>query len=188
MLAIIDRNSVRLRNLIEDLLTQSRIDAGRLRLNVERVLVADLVDRVQTTMRPLSVAADVKLEVHSVAKNVAVNADEPQLEQVLTNLLSNGIKFTSYGGSVTLEVQQLGDEVVLQVRDTGIGIPAAEIPDLATRFFRASNAVAGAFAGTGLGLAIVAEIVERHGGTITFDSAVGVGTTVTLRLPAASES
>jgi signal transduction histidine kinase/HAMP domain-containing protein len=188
MLAIIDRNAVRLRNLIEDLLTQSRIDAGRLRLNIERVMVHEVVERVQTTMRPLSFAADVKLQVHSVAKNVAVNADEPQLEQVLTNLLSNGIKFTPHGGSVTLEVQQFDDEVVLQVRDTGIGIPADEIPDLATRFFRASNAVAAAFAGTGLGLAIVAEIVERHGGTITFDSTEGAGTTVTVRLPAAEES
>jgi signal transduction histidine kinase len=186
MLEIIDRNALRLRNLIEDLLTQSRIDAGRLRLNIERIGVQDLVERVQKSMRPLAMAADIKLNFHSVDGLLAIEGDGPQLEQVLTNLVSNGIKFTPPGGTVTLEAHRHGAAVVITIRDTGIGIPSDEISDLSTRFFRASNAVAAAFAGTGLGLSIVAEIIERHGGTLTVDSEVNVGTTIEVRLPAAA--
>jgi len=186
MLEIIDRNALRLRNLIEDLLTQSRIDAGRLRLNIERIGVQDLVERVQKSMRPLAMAADIKLDFHSVDGLLAIEGDGPQLEQVLTNLVSNGIKFTPPGGTVTLEAHRHGAAVVITIRDTGIGIPSDEISDLSTRFFRASNAVAAAFAGTGLGLSIVAEIIERHGGTLTVDSEVNVGTTIEVRLPAAA--
>jgi two-component system phosphate regulon sensor histidine kinase PhoR len=186
MLEIIDRNALRLRNLIEDLLTQSRIDAGRLRLNIERIVVQDLLERVQKSMRPLAMAADIKLDFRSVDDSLAIDGDGPQLEQVLTNLLSNGIKFTPPGGAVTLDAHRLANAVAITIHDTGIGIPADEIPDLATRFFRASNAVAAAFGGTGLGLSIVAEIIERHGGTLTVDSEVDVGTTVDVRLPFAT--
>jgi two-component system, OmpR family, phosphate regulon sensor histidine kinase PhoR len=186
MLEIIDRNALRLRNLIEDLLTQSRIDAGRLRLNIERIGVHDLCERVQKSMRPLALAADIKLDFRAADELLAIEGDGPQLEQVLTNLVSNGIKFTPPGGTVAVEAHRLGTAVVITVRDTGMGIPADEISDLATRFFRASNAVAAAFAGTGLGLSIVAEIVERHGGTLSVDSEVDVGTTVEIRLPAAA--
>jgi signal transduction histidine kinase len=168
------------------LLTQSRIDAGRLRLNIERIGVQDLVERVQKSMRPLAMAADIKLNFHSVDGLLAIEGDGPQLEQVLTNLVSNGIKFTPPGGTVTLEAHRHGAAVVMTIRDTGIGIPSDEISDLSTRFFRASNAVAAAFAGTGLGLSIVAEIIERHGGTLTVDSEVNVGTTIEVRLPAAA--
>jgi signal transduction histidine kinase len=185
MLTIIDRNATRLRNLIEDLLTQSRIDAGRLRLELTTVELRPLLQSVLSAMAPLASASDVKLELsNSQDGGLSVQADPQQLEQVFTNLVSNALKFTPPGGSVLVVLSPAEDEgVLIEVRDTGMGIPAEEYPNLFTRFFRASNAAQAALPGTGLGLAIVQEIVHRHGGAVDIDSELGVGTTVTVWLP-----
>ena len=189
MLSIIDRNATRLRNLIEDLLTQSRIDAGRLRLELATVQLRPLLQSVLTAMAPLASASDVKLELGVSEDSLNVQADPQQLEQVFTNLISNALKFTPAGGSVlvTLEPADDDDGVLIQVRDTGMGIPPDEYPNLFTRFFRASNAAEAALPGTGLGLAIVQEIVHRHGGAVDIESELGVGTTLTVWLPAAPQ-
>lgn len=187
MLSIIDRNATRLRNLIEDLLTQSRIDAGRLRLELTTVHLRPLLQSVLTAMAPLASASDVKLELGACEDTLSLQADPQQLEQVFTNLISNALKFTPAGGSVLVTLAPADDEdgVVIQVRDTGMGIPPDEYPNLFTRFFRASNAAEAALPGTGLGLAIVQEIVHRHGGTVDIESELGVGTTLTVWLPGA---
>ncbi|MDQ1722915.1 MAG: two-component system, OmpR family, phosphate regulon sensor histidine kinase PhoR, partial [Pseudonocardiales bacterium] len=184
MLSVIDRNATRLRNLIEDLLTQSRIDAGRLRLELTTVQLRPLLHSVLTAMAPLASASDVKLELGPSDDNLSVQADPQQLEQVFTNLISNALKFTPAGGSVLLTLAPADDGVLIEVRDTGMGVPPDDYPNLFTRFFRASNAAEAALPGTGLGLAIVQEIVHRHGGAVDIDSELGVGTTVTVWLPA----
>lgn len=189
MLNIIDRNATRLRNLIEDLLTQSRIDAGRLRLELTTVRLRPLLQSVMTAMAPLASASDVKLELGASEETLSVQADPQQLEQVFTNLISNALKFTPAGGSVLVTLTPADDDdgVLIQVRDTGMGIPPDEYPNLFTRFFRASNAAEAALPGTGLGLAIVQEIVHRHGGAVDIESELGVGTTLTVWLPAAPQ-
>ena len=188
MLGIIDRNATRLRNLIEDLLTQSRIDAGRLRLELARVQLRPLLQSVLGAMAPLASASDVKLELSSSQDDLSVQADPQQLEQVFTNLVSNALKFTPPGGSVLVMLTPAEDDgVLIEVRDTGMGIPPDEYPNLFTRFFRASNAAEAALPGTGLGLAIVQEIVHRHGGAVDIDSELGAGTTVTVWLPATQD-
>ncbi|MEO6501702.1 MAG: ATP-binding protein [Jatrophihabitantaceae bacterium] len=189
MLSIIDRNATRLRNLIEDLLTQSRIDAGRLRLELAMVRLRPLLQSVLTAMAPLASASDVKLELGACEDELSVQADPQQLEQVFTNLISNALKFTPAGGSVLVTLAPADDDdgVLIQVRDTGMGIPPDEYPNLFTRFFRASNAAEAALPGTGLGLAIVQEIVHRHGGAVDIESELGVGTTLTVWLPAAPQ-
>jgi len=189
MLSIIDRNATRLRNLIEDLLTQSRIDAGRLRLELGLVQLRSLLQSVLTAMAPLASASDVKLELTSSDDDLSVQADTQQLEQVFTNLISNALKFTPAGGSVLITLSPADDDdgVLIEVRDTGMGIPPGESPNLFTRFFRASNAAEAALPGTGLGLAIVQEIVHRHGGAVDIDSELGVGTTVTVWLPSSQQ-
>ncbi|UQX89559.1 ATP-binding protein [Jatrophihabitans telluris] len=186
MLDVIDRNATRLRNLIEDLLTQSRIDAGRLRLELGRVDVVAALQTVRTALLPLASAGVVT--VHAVEADrhpLPVDADIHQLEQVFTNLLSNAIKFSPPGSEVTVSCgpDPEGTGVFVQVRDTGIGIPEAEFDRLFSRFFRASNAAAAALPGTGLGLSIVDEIVRRHGGAIEAESKEGVGTIFTVWLP-----
>lgn len=185
MLAVIDRNATRLRNLIEDLLTQSRIDAGRLRLDVTTVDVGAVLNAVYTSMLPLAASSYVKLKLASPPQDdLSIEADPQQLEQVFTNLLSNAIKFTPSGGLVSIDIELDGSEgVLVQVCDSGMGIPEAEFGKLFTRFFRASNASAAALPGTGLGLAIVQEIVHRHSGMIDVESQVGVGSTFSVWLP-----
>ncbi|HEX8092961.1 ATP-binding protein [Jatrophihabitans sp.] len=188
MLTIIDRNATRLRNLIEDLLTQSRIDAGRLRLELTTVELRPLLQSVLSAMAPLASASDVKLELVSSQEGLNVQADPQQLEQVFTNLVSNALKFTPSGGSVLVTLSPAEDGgVLIEVRDTGMGIPPEDYPNLFTRFFRASNAAEAALPGTGLGLAIVQEIVHRHGGAVDIDSELGVGTSVTVWLPPTSQ-
>jgi two-component system phosphate regulon sensor histidine kinase PhoR len=185
MLSIIDRNATRLRNLIEDLLTQSRIDAGRLRLELATVELRPLLQSVLSAMAPLASASDVKLELTSSQESLGVRADSQQLEQVFTNLISNALKFTPPGGSVLVTLSRTEDDgALIEIRDTGMGIPPEEYPNLFTRFFRASNATEAALPGTGLGLAIVQEIVHRHGGAVDIDSELDIGTTVTVWLPA----
>jgi two-component system, OmpR family, phosphate regulon sensor histidine kinase PhoR len=104
---------------------------------------------------------------------------------VVDNLVSNGIKFTPKGGTVNVRVIGAGDHAVLEVSDSGIGIPDAEQAALFERFFRTSNAVERRIPGTGLGLYIVKSLVEAHGGVITLRSAAGEGTTFRVELPAA---
>jgi signal transduction histidine kinase len=109
-----------------------------------------------------------------------------RLAQVLDNLVSNAIKFTNEGGSVTVSVDAGDDGARIVVSDTGIGIPAEEQGQVFSRFFRSSTATRGAIPGTGLGLAISRALVEQHGGTIALTSREGEGTTVTVSLPAAA--
>ena len=115
-------------------------------------------------------------------------ADEVQLQQVFTNLVSNAIKFTPGGGQIDVVSGTQADAdgtrwATISVSDTGMGISSDEIAHIFTRFYRASNAMSGAVPGTGLGLAITQDIVQRHGGRIDVTSELGVGTTVTVKLP-----
>ncbi|MCW2521721.1 MAG: multi-sensor signal transduction histidine kinase [Frankiales bacterium] len=194
-LSIIDRNAVRLRNLIEDLLTQSRIDAGRLRLDIASVALGSLLGDVRASLLPMATSASVTVKppVGPYSPHMrddgpvgpVIQGDPHQLEQVFTNLLSNAIKFSRPGGTVSLNYgcDEDGDGVFIQVADTGIGIPEHDIARLFDRFFRASNATAAALPGTGLGLAIVREIVHRHGGAVDAESTLDAGTTLTVWLP-----
>jgi two-component system sensor histidine kinase BaeS len=112
-----------------------------------------------------------------------VVADERWLHQVVTNLLGNALKFTPADGLVTVRTRQDGADAVLTVSDTGVGIPASELPHVFERFWR-GQAAAGT-SGSGIGLAIAAELARAHGGTLTAASQPGKGTTLTLRLPRA---
>jgi two-component system phosphate regulon sensor histidine kinase PhoR len=184
MLTVIDRNATRLRNLIEDLLTQSRIDAGRLRLELTTVEVGSVLRTVHEAMLPLAAANHIELNLEA-SSDLKVEGDPVQLEQVFTNLIGNACKFTPPGGQVRVELAADEDDgVLVLVSDTGMGIPGQDIGNLFTRFFRASNATAAALPGTGLGLAIVREIVQRHGGSIDVESELGGGSTFSVWLPA----
>ncbi|EXG80941.1 ATP-binding protein [Cryptosporangium arvum] len=183
-LRVVERNAERLRELVGDLLTLSRIGSGNLEMTATRVEVTSLLDGVREVFGPVAAGAGVTLETDR-GDGLAVVGDDRQLERVLHNVVGNAVKFTPAGGSVRVRVR--GDEarVSFEVADTGMGIPAADQDRLFQPFQRASNAVASAVQGTGLGLAIARSIVERHGGEVTLRSAVGQGTTVTIALPRA---
>jgi signal transduction histidine kinase len=187
MLSIIDRNARRLLSLVEDLLLLSKMDSKTLERKVETVDLAELCDGAAVVLEPSLRVAEVTI-VTELERPLRVDGDRSQLERVLFNLLSNAIKFSHRGHSVTIGGRVEAGEVVLTVRDTGIGVPADEMPKLFTRFFRSAADEAHSIPGTGLGLSVVREIVENHGGQVTMDSTQGEGSTVTVTLPSSDRS
>ncbi len=192
MVDVISRNAERLRRLIEDMLTVSHQDSSG-DLQLSRVNVGPLLRLVVSTLQPLADSRSLSLTVMHAPETMAVQADEAKLEQVFANIISNAIKFTPDGGHVAVSSgitsePDLVPSVVVRVEDTGVGIPETEIEQVFTRFFRASNASTAAIPGSGLGLAIAHDIVERHSGRLDVESALGVGTTVSVRLPLDTES
>ncbi|MFC4062836.1 ATP-binding protein [Planomonospora corallina] len=180
---VIDRMSAHLQQLVDDLLDLARLDAGRIAIDPRPLSLTRLVRQAVDDHRPEAEAGKLTVEV-DLARHLGVHADPVRLRQVLDNLLSNAIKYTPEGGSVTVTAHHDGGEVVIDVADTGIGIPAEQYPKLFTRFFRASTAQEAGTKGTGLGLAITRAIVDAHGGGITATPREGGGTVFTVRLPA----
>jgi len=182
MLGIIERNAARLRGLIEDILVLNRIESGGLIRGTTEVSLRGLTLHTAEELKPLADKAGVQLRVHVDEDHGSVIGDRTQLQRALVNILSNAIKFTPGGGTVTLACHtDPAGEIVITCQDTGIGIPKPDLEHLFTRFFRASNATGMAIPGTGLGLAIVAAIVEVNHGRLALDSTEGKGTTITLR-------
>ncbi len=186
MLRVVSRNVERLQALIEDLLTLSRVESQAFRTTFD---VLDLNQLVSDAVHDLAASAQLRgVTVREAvpSRPTVMRGDASQLSRALLNLLSNAIKFSPDGGHVTVEVRRDGADAVVEVVDRGIGIPAADMANLATRFFRASNAVDAEITGTGLGLRIVNTIVENHGGRLEVESVEGEGTTARIVLPLAS--
>ncbi len=183
MLETIDRNTTRLRNLIEDLFTLTKIESGTSQSVPRPVNLLDIVRDAAQVLQPMVTSTGLTLTVTCPDGSLAVNGDLSQLDRVVMNLLSNAAKFTSPGGRIHVTAARDGDTAVISVSDTGIGIPDKDKEAVFGRFFRASNAVRRSISGTGLGLTIVRTIVAEHGGEVAIHSTEGVGTTVTVRLP-----
>jgi two-component system phosphate regulon sensor histidine kinase PhoR len=182
MLDAVDRNARRLMTLIENMLTTTKIEMGGFTTRRIPVDLAGLVSAAAEVIRPSAVTGGLDLEVSRPLGELVVDGDADQLDRVLVNLLSNAVKYTPKGGQVRMAVARDGDSAVLTVADTGIGIPEQDQASLFTRFFRASNAVAGAAPGSGLGMSIARTIVANHEGDISVESAESKGTTVTVRI------
>ncbi len=171
-----------LQSMINDLLEFSRLEAGRVRLRIERLLLGQLVRGVVARLEPLAEEAGLSL-VNEVPGDMGlISADEARIEQVVTNLLSNAIKFTPQG-SVTISAVDLGDEVQVTVADTGIGIPAGQLERIFQRFYQVDGTVTRSYRGAGLGLTICKHIVEYHGGRIWVESTEGQGSAFHFVLP-----
>jgi signal transduction histidine kinase len=185
MLETVDRNTARLRHLIEDVLTLSRIESGAFTTVKMPVNLTDVIAAAVAALRPAAAAKDISLSLSHPGPDgsLVVAGDPGQLDRVLMNLLSNAVKFTSTGGSIRVSASTEQDMALMEVTDNGLGIPASDQQELFGRFFRASNAVERSIPGTGLGLAIVRTIVDNHAGEITIDSQEGEGTTVLVKIP-----
>jgi signal transduction histidine kinase len=181
-LGIVDRNSRRLLELVSDLLLLAQLDAGKLALEKRPVDLERLVRECVETASPEAEARGLELVVHA-ERLPDVLGDRVRLGQVLDNLVSNALKFTPSGGRVEVRLDVTDGAAVVEVADTGLGIPLEEQAHLFDRFFRSSRAEENAVPGTGLGLAITKAIVERHGGRIALRSSEGNGTTVRVELP-----
>jgi signal transduction histidine kinase/CHASE3 domain sensor protein len=181
-LTIVYRNSERLQRLVGDLLFVARLDASGLELELGQVRIDEVVREVAESTVALVRSRDLDLVVEPGGVG-PIEGDRERVAQVIANLLSNAVKFTPPGGRVVARTTTEGELAVIEVEDTGIGIPADEQSHLFERFFRSSTATEQAIPGTGLGLVIAKAIVEAHGGRIRVRSEAGVGTSFRVELP-----
>jgi signal transduction histidine kinase len=181
-LEVIHRNGERLLGLVGDLLLTAQAAEGRIGLSKELTDVSVLAELAVTELLPRADARMVTVRCE-LAPDAVLLVDPLRMRQVIDNLVCNAVKYTPDGGTVVLTVADAGDEVVLSVSDTGIGISAEDRERLFTRFFRSSDAHDLAIQGIGLGLAICKSIVDAHGGSIELESEVGRGSTFRVRLP-----
>jgi len=182
----IGTNSSRLLSLISELLTLSQLQARGLEETHEIVDLTQVVTAGIAVLSPTVARRDVELTVDLPSAPVTVSGDRDMLERVVINLTDNAVKFTPDGGHVGVALTHDGGDAVLEVVDTGIGIPSHEQQRLFDRFFRSSLAQESAIPGSGLGLSIAHNIVVRHGGTLEVRSEAGEGSTFLMRLPTAS--
>lgn len=182
-LGIAERNAHRLLRLVGDLLFTAQVESGRFPIDISAAELRSVVSASVESARPGAAVAGVGLVIEVPDEPVEVRGDAVRLGQAVDNLVSNALKFTPSGGTVTVSLRRDGDDAVVAVTDTGIGIPAVEVSQLSQRFFRASTATRNAVPGVGLGLTITKAIVTAHGGRLDIASEEGVGTSISLHLP-----
>lgn len=170
-----------LTQMVEELLELSRIESGQAPLRLGPTAVSDLLLPPVEQLRPQAERAGLDLTVQMAPGVPAVLADVERARKVVTNLVHNACKFTPAGGAIVVGAEPAGEEVVISVRDTGVGIPAEDLPRIFERFYKADRARSGG--GTGLGLAIAKHIVQGHGGRIWVESVEGHGSTFYFSLP-----
>ncbi len=179
-LRIIRRAGERANRLIQDLLSVTTIEAGRLSVAPRKVSISELLHESAEMLQPIAREKSITISVIAADDLPSVRADPSRVLQVFSNLVGNAIKFTPAGGSITLSAERGDGNVKCSVRDNGPGIPAAQIPRLFGKFWQAKRGDSG---GVGLGLAIARGIVEAHGGTVTVESEVGKGSVFSFPLP-----
>jgi signal transduction histidine kinase len=181
-LAIVYRSSERLQRLVGDLLFVARLDANGLQMRYDDVQVDDVVRECVEASSAIARSRNIEL-VADLPELPPIRGDRERLGQLVSNLVSNAIKFTPEGGHVTIRTRPAGNVVALEVEDDGIGIPEAEQSRVFQRFFRSSTATQQAIPGTGLGLVISKAIAEAHGGVMSMRSEEGRGTCFRVELP-----
>jgi len=178
----IHRSGQYLLDVINDILDMSKIEAGRIKLEVARFDLVAMIEDALRMIAPRALEGGVKI-ARAVPSSLDITADRRALKQVLINILANGVKFTPEGGQVRVAVRGLSGATEIAISDTGIGIEASELPKLGRPFEQVENQFTKTRSGSGLGLAISKSLVELHDGTIEIDSEPGRGTTVTILIP-----
>jgi len=183
-LQVIDRQMVQMTRLIDDLMDVSRITRGKLQLRTQRIELGEVIRAAVETSRPMLERSGHELTVTVPPERLYLNADPTRIAQALSNLLNNAAKYTEWGGRVWLTAERQGSDVVLGVRDTGIGIVAEMLPRIFDMFAQADRSLDRAQGGLGIGLTLVKRLVEMHGGSVQAQSeGPGKGSEFTIRLP-----
>jgi two-component system phosphate regulon sensor histidine kinase PhoR len=180
----IEANADRMAKLVDDLLDLSALESGRMPPAYERLVLGAVAAEAAAGLKPLAARKRIVLRVEPFHDLPPVRADRSQIKQVLVNLLDNAVKYTPDDGLVRLEGRSEGGLVTVSVTDNGIGIPAADLPRVFERFYRADKARSRELGGTGLGLSIVKHIIEAHGGTVAASSEPGKGSRFSFTIPA----
>jgi two-component system phosphate regulon sensor histidine kinase PhoR len=180
---MISRHAERLHQLVEDLLHLSRIEAQKLDLKPTVIDVAELLEHMIGLYALSASRHGIRLVAGRCPRGLTAIADRRALEQILSNLVDNAIKYASSGATVTLSAAAADGEVALAVADTGTGIAAKHLPRLFERFYRVDRGRAREVGGTGLGLSIVKHLTEALGGHVMVESLPGVGSTFSIHVP-----
>ncbi len=181
-LELVNRNGTRLLRLVNTLLDFSRIEAGRMQAIYQRTDLSAFTVELASVFRSATEKAGLQLDLDCRKIGEPVFVDRGMWEKIVLNLISNAFKFT-FEGSIAVNLTKAGDKVELRVRDTGVGIAAAEIPRLFDRFHRIENTRSRTHEGSGIGLALVHELVKLHGGAVQVESVLGEGSTFIVSLP-----
>ncbi len=187
-IAGIYQNGLRLLKLINELLNLSSVDAGRLRIELREFRLDEFLDRITRSIRNMAQQGGVTVTQNLKIAAGTVRGDEEKLEKILLNLLFNAVKFTPSGGRVSLGIRTRANEVILEVSDSGVGIPAKSLPFIFDRFWQADTSVTRRHTGTGLGLSLVKEFAREMGGRVEAESQIGAGTTLRVILPCQHEN
>ena len=181
-LEIVSREARQMSSLIDKLLTLARSDAGKEQWNFTEVDLGKLITNLSTDVEVLCQEKGLSFQLGQT-QDLVVKGDEARLRELFMNLLDNAIRYTPSPGTVSLSLRREGQMAVVAITDTGIGIPAEDIPSIFERFYRVDKSRSRAEGGSGLGLAICRHIAEAHGGKIEVESQVGAGSTFSVWLP-----
>ncbi|HUQ99834.1 MAG TPA: ATP-binding protein [Gemmatimonadaceae bacterium] len=176
-------NTQRMQRIVDELLDLSRIESGHWKPRPERVHIADVAGEIFNRVSASAAKKNITLTSRLDPAATVIQADRTALEQILLNLVENGLRHTPDGGTISIETRSNAECLEISVVDTGAGIPAEHLPRIFERFYRADSGRSREAGGTGLGLAIVKHLVEAHGGSVRADSTVGTGTTIRIELP-----
>ncbi len=182
-LTIILKNTDRLINIVSDLLNLSELENRASGIRVEDVDIAALIDKVMILFEHRADRKNIELKIERPDDPVVIQADAFRLEQLLSNLIDNAVKYTEQG-AITVCIEKKPEEIAINIHDTGIGIPSEHIPRIFERFYVVDKSRSRTLGGTGLGLAIVKHIAQLHGGDVSVESSPYEGTTFTITLPA----
>jgi two-component system phosphate regulon sensor histidine kinase PhoR len=182
-LKVIDRHAARMEKIVADLLLLSQLESPARSLRKESIDVPELLQAALDSVSPLGEAKKQVLERKCPEGIPLLSGDSQKIHQMLVNLLQNAINYTPEGGRITLEGRRAEEGVQLEVTDTGIGIPAEDLPRIFERFYRVDKGRSRELGGTGLGLSIVKHIAEAHGGRVSVESQLGKGSRFTVSLP-----
>jgi signal transduction histidine kinase len=186
---MMERQMRQLVGLVDDLQDVSRISCGKLQLQRRPVVLMEVIAQAMEASRPVFAAHGHKLIVVCRDDRLTVDGDPVRLAQIFTNLLSNCTKFTERGGTISLTMERSGDNAVVSVSDTGIGIPPESLEDVFEMFSQAGAGQARSRGGLGIGLALVRRLTQLHGGSVSaYSRGVGTGSTFTVRLPAGANN
>jgi len=181
-LEIISQESKQMSSLIDQLLTLARADAGKEQWNFTEVNLGKLISNLSTDVEVLCQEKGLNFQLGQT-QDLVVKGDEARLRELFMNLLDNAIRYTPSPGTVSISLRREGQMAVVAITDTGVGIPAEDMPFIFERFYRVDKSRSRAEGGSGLGLAICRHIAEAHGGKIEVESQVGAGSTFSVWLP-----
>ena len=182
---VMERHSNRLNLLVDDVLSLARLEGPGMALDLTTIRPALFLRGIMRDWEKKFAAKQIEAQLEAADDLPPLEADEARLQEVIYNLLDNAVKYSAAGGKITVRANSADGQLDLSVSDNGAGIPAADLPRIFERFYRADKARHRELGGTGLGLSIVKHIAQLHGGSVEAESELGRGTTVRVRLPLA---